>query len=106
MPGEVNPSQLSRPSRRYDSGQRQRMADANRAAIIAAAKRHFLEEGYATTTLAAIAADAGVTRSTANRVLKRAQDDQIVDLTRAHVNVIDAATASRRGGLARPKGLT
>jgi AcrR family transcriptional regulator len=36
------------------------MAEANRAAIIAAAKQHFLDVGYATSTLAAIAADAGV----------------------------------------------
>jgi AcrR family transcriptional regulator len=46
--------------RSYDSSRRQEQARQNRARMLDAARRHFLDEGYAATTLAAVAADAGV----------------------------------------------
>jgi AcrR family transcriptional regulator len=45
--------------RSYDASRRQRQARLTREAIIAAAQRQFLQEGYAPTTIAAIAAEAG-----------------------------------------------
>ncbi len=51
-----------KPRRRYDSSGRQAQARRNQRAILAAAQRQFLQGGYAatTTTIAAIAAEAGV----------------------------------------------
>jgi AcrR family transcriptional regulator len=49
-----------KPKRRYDSSGRQAQARRNRQVILDAAKRHFLVGGYAATTIAAIAAEAGV----------------------------------------------
>src|SRR5690349_5136738 len=53
---------MSTPSspRTYDSSHRQARARANRRAMVAAARDRFLAEGYAATTLAEVAADAGV----------------------------------------------
>ena len=45
--------------RRYDSSGRQAQARRNREAILDAAQRQFLEGGYAATTIAAIAGEAG-----------------------------------------------
>jgi AcrR family transcriptional regulator len=53
-----------KPKRRYDSSGRQAQARRNRQVILDAAQRHFLEGGYAATTIAAIAADAGVSVET------------------------------------------
>jgi AcrR family transcriptional regulator len=50
--------------RRYDSSGRQAQARRNREAILDAAQRQFLEGGYAATTIAAIAAEAGVSVET------------------------------------------
>jgi AcrR family transcriptional regulator len=50
--------------RRYDSSGRQAQARRNREAILDAAQRQFLEGGYATTTIAAVAAEAGVSVET------------------------------------------
>ncbi len=50
--------------RRYDSGRRQEQARENRLAVLAAARRMFLEQGYAATTVGAIAAEAGVSVET------------------------------------------
>jgi AcrR family transcriptional regulator len=50
--------------RRYDSSARRRQAEQNRRAILAAARDHFLEHGYAATTVPAIAAAAGVSAET------------------------------------------
>ncbi len=49
-----------KPRRRYDSSGRQAQARRNQRAILAAAQRQFLQGGYAATTIAAIAAEAGV----------------------------------------------
>ena len=50
--------------RRYDSSARRRQAEENRRAILATARDHFLEHGYAATTVPAIAAAAGVSTET------------------------------------------
>lgn len=49
-----------KPKRRYDSSRRREQAAATRAEILDAAERLFAEHGYAATTIAAIAAEAGV----------------------------------------------
>lgn len=50
--------------RRYDSSRRREQARATRRAILDAAGRLFVESGYAATTLAAVAAGAGVSVQT------------------------------------------
>jgi AcrR family transcriptional regulator len=54
-------------SRRYESPHRREQAEQTRRVIIAAASRLFLEHGYAATTMAAIAAEAGVVVETVYR---------------------------------------
>jgi AcrR family transcriptional regulator len=53
-----------KPKRRYDASGRQAQARRNRQAVLDAAERQFLEGGYAATTIAAIAAEAGVSVET------------------------------------------
>lgn len=53
-----------KPRRRYDSARRQEQARQNQGAILQAAHGMFLERGYAATTVAAIAAAAGVSVET------------------------------------------
>ena len=53
-----------KPTRRYDASNRQAQALRNREAILEAAQRQFLDGGYAATTIAAIAAEAGVSVET------------------------------------------
>jgi AcrR family transcriptional regulator len=53
-----------KPKRRYDSSSRQAQARRTREAVLDAAQRQFLEGGYAATTIAAIAAEAGVSVET------------------------------------------
>jgi AcrR family transcriptional regulator len=60
-------SELTRdvkPKRRYESKRRLEQAQETRRAILAAAKQRFEEHGYAATTVAEIAADAGVANKT------------------------------------------
>ncbi len=57
MPGPVNRHQARR---RYDATGRQARAAQRREAVLEAARRRFLTEGYASTTVAAVAADADV----------------------------------------------
>lgn len=57
-------SETVKPRRRYDSTRRQEQARENRRAILEAAHRMFLEQGYAVTTVGAIAAAAGVSVET------------------------------------------
>ena len=57
------PAKVKRP-RRYDSRQRQEAARQRRAAIVDAAARLFLRDGFSGTTIARIAADAGVSEET------------------------------------------
>jgi AcrR family transcriptional regulator len=58
MAGDVTPR------RRYDSPRRRAQADATRRDIVAAAQRLFERQGYGATTMAAIAAEAGVALKT------------------------------------------
>jgi AcrR family transcriptional regulator len=51
-------------TRRYDSARRQDAARRRRAAVVEAASRLFLSEGFAGTTIARIAEDAGVSEET------------------------------------------
>jgi AcrR family transcriptional regulator len=51
-------------SRPYDSTRRQAQAQANRLAILAAARRMFLDRGYAGTTMPAVAAAANLSTET------------------------------------------
>jgi AcrR family transcriptional regulator len=53
-----------KPKRRYDSSGRQAQARRSRQVILDAAQRQFLEGGYAATTIAAIAGEAGVSVET------------------------------------------
>ena len=55
---------VSRPSARYDSPRRREQAAATRREILEAAQRLFERQGYAATTMAAIAAEAGVALKT------------------------------------------
>ena len=51
-------------TRRYESPRRRQQAAATRTQILESARRLFEEQGYAATTMAAIAADAGVALKT------------------------------------------
>ena len=51
-------------TRRYDSSSRQRAAEERRHGVLDAAGRRFLRDGYAATTVASIAGDAGVSVET------------------------------------------
>ena len=53
-----------KPKRRYESKRRLEQAQETRRAILAAAQRRFEEHGYAATTVAEIASDAGVATKT------------------------------------------
>jgi AcrR family transcriptional regulator len=53
-----------KPRRRYDSSSRQEQATRNRSAMLQAAHRLFLEQGFAATTMPAIASAAGVSVQT------------------------------------------
>jgi AcrR family transcriptional regulator len=50
--------------RRYDGSRRREQARQTREAIIDAARRRFLDDGYTATTIASIAADAGASADT------------------------------------------
>jgi AcrR family transcriptional regulator len=61
----VKPSPAPRPpKRRYDAPRRRAAAEATRQRILAAARELFLARGYAATTMAAVAAAAGVSVET------------------------------------------
>ena len=53
-----------KPKRRYDSPRRAEQARQTRAAVVEAARRLFLRDGFAATTIAAIAAQAQVSVET------------------------------------------
>jgi AcrR family transcriptional regulator len=53
-----------KPRRRYDSSGRRAQARRNQQAILDAAQRQFLQDGYTATTIAAIAGEAGVSVET------------------------------------------
>jgi AcrR family transcriptional regulator len=51
---------LVKPRRTYDASRRRDAAAGRQASIVVAAEQRFLADGYAATTIAAVAADAGV----------------------------------------------
>jgi len=75
MPDAVN-------KRAYDSPVRREQARRTRAAVVQAANRRFLVDGYAPTTLAAVAKDAGVSADTVYAVFgsKRGLLDAVMDV--------------------------
>src|SRR5258708_6894981 len=100
--------------RRYDSTRRRQQAQHNRGAVLAAARTRFLAKGYAATTIAEIARDAGVSVETvykafANKagVLKAlfdvsvAGDDAAIPMIEREViqAVINAPEAEQKIGL-------
>jgi len=60
-------ARVKRTTRRYDSSGRQTQALRSREAVLEAAERQFLDAGYASTTLAAIAKEAGVSVETIHK---------------------------------------
>src|SRR4051794_15873856 len=50
--------------RRYDASRRRERADRRRATVVGVAERRFLRDGYTATTIAGIAAEAGVSPDT------------------------------------------
>src|SRR4249919_1951541 len=60
---ERNSGPVKKP-RRYNSTRRQEQARLTREAILDAARRRFLDDGFTATTIAAIATDAGVSVDT------------------------------------------
>ena len=54
-------------NRHYDSSNRKQAAQTRRLAVLNAARRRFLKDGYAATTVASIAADAGVSVETLSK---------------------------------------
>ena len=50
--------------RRYDASRRRKQASLNHEAIVAAARRRFLADGFTATTIASIAVDAGASADT------------------------------------------
>jgi AcrR family transcriptional regulator len=100
-----------RPRRRYDSPRRRAQAEATRRDIVAAAQRLFERQGYAATTMAAIAAEAGVALKTVylafetkagvlqavwNTGLRGADDDRPVQEQEWYREVLDEADPARR----------
>lgn len=57
-------SEIVKPRRGYSSGRRSAQAAETRAAVIEAARRTFVEEGWQRTTIAAVAGRAGVSAET------------------------------------------
>jgi AcrR family transcriptional regulator len=105
MPERVNPK------RRYDSPRRREQAAATRRDILEAAQRLFERQAYAATTMAAIAAEAGVALKTVyvafetksgvlralwNLLVRGDQDDAPVGERRWYRDVLDEPDAERR----------
>jgi AcrR family transcriptional regulator len=64
MHDDVNPPSTSQRPRRYDASRRRQAAAETRRTILDAARRLFLDQGYAGTSMAAIAESAGVALDT------------------------------------------
>jgi AcrR family transcriptional regulator len=98
-------------TRRYDSPRRREQAAATRRQILDAAERLLASQGYATTTMAAIAVEAGVTRRTVyvafetkggvlravwNRLLRGDEDDAPVADREWYREVVEEPDAERQ----------
>jgi AcrR family transcriptional regulator len=59
-----------KPSRRYESKMREQQARRTRRAVVAAAHKQFVEQGYAATTIAGIATEAGVSVETVYKTFR------------------------------------
>jgi AcrR family transcriptional regulator len=99
------------PRRRYDSPHRRGQAEATRREILDAAQRLFQRQGYAATTMAAIAAEAGVALKTVyvafetksgllralwNLLLRGDQDDVSVAEQRWYREVLEEKSPERQ----------
>jgi AcrR family transcriptional regulator len=96
--------------RRYESPRRRAQADATKRDILAAAQRLFERQGYASTTMAAIAAEAGVALKTVYlafetkggvlravwNTLLRGESDQPIDEHPWYREVLDEPDPERR----------
>ena len=96
--------------RRYESPRRRAQADATKRDILAAAQRLFERQGYAATTMAAIAAEAGVALKTVYlafetkggvlrgvwNALLRGEDDRPVDEHAWYREVLDEPDPTRQ----------
>src|SRR6185312_16353210 len=97
--------------RRYESPRRRAQADATKRDILAAAQRLFERQGYAATTMAAIAAEAGVALKTVylvfdtksgvlravwNGLLRGGDEDRPVAEQPWYVEVLEEADPDRR----------
>jgi AcrR family transcriptional regulator len=97
-------------SRKYDSPRRREQAEATRAAILSAAQRLFEGDGYAATSVAAIAREArvtprtvylgfetkaGILRAVWNRALRGERDDAPVAAQRWFQEVLDEPDPER-----------
>ena len=60
MPRTVKGPSGGEPRRRYDASGRRARAEERRAAVVSAARRRFLADGFAATTMAGVATEAGV----------------------------------------------
>jgi AcrR family transcriptional regulator len=103
-------SEPVKPSRSYDTRKRQEMALETRAAILAAARKLFLAQGYRDTSMAAIAAASGVHVDTIYAAVGRkpeilrllletaisGEDEPVPALARAYVREMQAEPDPRR----------
>jgi AcrR family transcriptional regulator len=100
-----------KPKRRYESKRRLEQAQETRRTILAAAKQRFEQHGYAATTVAEIAADAGVATKTVylafeskggvlralwNLLLRGEQDDRPVAEQEWYREVLDEPDPERQ----------
>jgi AcrR family transcriptional regulator len=100
-----------KPKRRYDSSRRRAQAEATRRDILDAAQRLFERQGYAATTMEAIAAEAGVALKTVyvafetksgllralwNHLLRGGRDDVPVAQQEWYRRVLDEPDAERQ----------
>jgi AcrR family transcriptional regulator len=101
----------SQPPRRYDSTRRRQQAQQNRHAVLAAARQRFLAQGYAATSIAEIARDAGMSVEMVYKVFTSkagvlkalfdvsvAGDDEPIPMAQRDViqNVLNAPEAARK----------
>src|SRR5690349_20579900 len=97
--------------RRYESPRRREQAAATRGAILEAAQRLFEAQGYAATTMAAVAADAGVALKTVyvafesksgllralwHLLLRGDEDDAPIGERRWYLDVLEETDAVRK----------
>ena len=100
---------MSEPVKRrsYDSSRRQEQARQSRARVLAAARRRFLDEGYAAAALPAVAADAGVSVESIYKAFRnkagvlKAVFDVAVAGDDEPVAIMDRAFVARNPGRAR-----